>query len=154
MIEDGDRSDREYWNKRVRDNRNDLDSLIWATNDAKRKKQGEILRTILKQFSHMTVVDVACGYGQYCTSFKPENYYGFDFSDEMIKLAREKYPLYQFGVQDANTFEFQKTDIVLCVNSLGNMKMSIPQFIEKYEKKADLIIIADSTSIIIHPVYE
>jgi SAM-dependent methyltransferase len=55
-----------------------------------------------------TVIELGCGTGDLLNAVKPGFGLGIDFSEQMIRIAREKYPGLQFECADALVF---KTDI-------------------------------------------
>lgn len=151
-ILEGDRSSREYWNRRVLEYKDDEEVMIWATGTQFKKRYDEIITKVLSQFKDCTAIDVACGFGRFAHIFKPENYLGFDFCDEMIKLAKEKHPKYRFEVQNYYDFDVPEVDIIFNVISVGSMGVNHEMFIEKYKDKAKKAIISvDGTSIMIYP---
>lgn len=92
----------------------------------------------LKVWNTSKVIDIACGYGRFAYIFHPDNYTGFDFSEEMIKFASEKRPGYVFLKMDArkeNELPLNN-DLVFEVNSLHSLGMTPEQFYEKFEKYA------------------
>ena len=151
-ILEGDRMNKQYWNNRVVSYKDDEEVMIWATGREFKKRYDKMIEDVLGNFKDCTVVDVACGFGRFCEVFKPENYFGFDFCDEMIKLAHSKYPEYRFEVQDYNTFDVPEVDVIFNVISVGSMGINHEMFIEKYKSKAKKAIVSvDGTSIVISP---
>lgn len=149
---EGDRSNKEYWDNRVRAYLDDETTMIWATNAEFRRNYYKLIDYVLSFYKDCSVVDVACGFGRHSTIFKPENYLGFDFSDEMIRLAKQKYPKYKFEVQDYFNFEVPEVDVIFNVISVGPIGISTNQFIDKYKDKARKAVISvDGTSITIFP---
>ena len=150
-----DRSSKQYWNDRVLEFKDNERDMIWSSSHAFRDYYESIMVQVLSLYKDCKVIDVACGFGRFCTIFKPENYLGFDFSEEMIKLAKEKYPDYKFEVGDYHTFEVPKVDVIFNVISVGNLGVTHYQFVEKYKDFATKAIISiDGTDIFIHPIYE
>lgn len=149
----GDRASKEYWDNRVLELKDNEYDMIWAANSGFRKAHEDITKKVLNMFRDCTVVDVACGFGRFCNIFKPQNYFGFDFSDEMIKLAKTKHSLYRFEVQDYNKFEAPEADVFFNVISVGSMGINHQKFFEKYKNKAKKAIVSiDGTSIMIYPI--
>lgn len=120
---DEDRTIKEYWEQRVKDHRQNEKRMIWYGQEYKFDTMDRIARTILSMFSDCTALELGCGYGRMCDVFKPSKYLGIDFSEEMIKLARKKYPEYTFLVADVNTLKLDKKyDIVFDVMSFDISK--------------------------------
>lgn len=128
-----DRSSPDYWNWRVR-NHKDEKRMIWYGEEYKFDTMEKVANTILSMFENCTALELGCGYGRMCKNFKPENYLGIDFSEEMIKLAKEKYPDYKFQLADVNTFIPEKNyDIIFDLMSPTNSNL---------EKYANLVFIS------------
>lgn len=53
------------------------------------------------------VLDLGCGNGRYYELLKNTDYTGLDTSEELIKIAKEKYPNAKFQVEDALNLSFQ-----------------------------------------------
>ena len=139
----GDPSTKEYWNNRVKQIPDMKDMLFL---DGRREEYWTRVRHYLMGMEPGEVLDIACGYGQFAKIFKPKDYIGVDFSQEMIKLAKEKNPDYIFICQDAKTFTCEPGDYVIEVNSLRSLAMTAEQFIEKfkpYAKRAVVCLEAD-----------
>lgn len=155
MIEDGDRTKKEYWDKRIRENKGKEDdlSLVYASGEARLNQ--EITKRVLQGFADCSVVDVGCGFGRFAPIFDSEKYYGFDFSDEMIKMANEKHPSYKFAVADMNDHDIPEAEIVFQAISLGMFQIQPQDFFEKYKHKAKKAVISiDGTNVIIYPKYD
>ncbi len=77
--------------------------------------------------SNKDVLEIGCGsgYGAFLLNqLKPKTYIGLDLMEEQIKLAREKYPQYQFLVQDAtdlHQFENESKDVVVIFGVLHHI---------------------------------
>ena len=99
-------------------------------------------RATLLTWSDYTVLDACCGYGRFANVFQKDKYLGFDFSQEMIKIAEAENPEYQFFQSDVRQQEKlkDKYEIVFEVNSLHCMGLSPEQFFEKYKEYAKKIV--------------
>jgi len=62
------------------------------------------LKGLLKEIipSQSSILDVGCGTGEILASLNPKNGFGIDISEEMIKIAREKY-------KNQNQLKFQES---------------------------------------------
>jgi SAM-dependent methyltransferase len=66
------------------------------------------------------VLEVGCGNGDLLNSVNPGYGVGLDISEELIKIARNKYPNYKFIVSDAENIEFgEKFDYVIVSDLIG-----------------------------------
>lgn len=104
---------------------------LWARVDAQ-----------LAVWKDLRVCDIACGYGRFAGGFDPAKYDGIDFSDEMIKLAGQKYPGFRF--HRADPLEAMPLtgpwDIVFEVNSLKSLGMKPEDFINKFKPYARIAV--------------
>lgn len=114
-----ERTTVEYWNKRAKENDNDM-ALVYEDTIAfqNSSKMGDVLLGMFKG----SILDIGCGYGRF---YKPErDYIGVDFSEEMIKKAKKRFHEGNFKVgswyDDLGTY-----DVVIeaiCLSSFnGNM---------------------------------
>lgn len=148
-------STKAYWEDRVKRGleRGDLKGMIFE--DGRFDKYTTKVNEVLSGWKDRTVLDIACGYGRYAHNFSPDKYTGWDFSEEMVKLAKEKFPEYDCQVMDINKAKLrQKYDVIFEVNSLKSLNMSKEQFIEKFSphaKHAIAVLEADYFEII--PIY-
>lgn len=71
---------------------------------------GVSLIDLLNPKSHERILDLGCGSGELTDKIREEakNVVGIDNSPEMIKKAKQKFPLVEFHVADASNFEFDE----------------------------------------------
>lgn len=68
------------------------------------------------------VLEVGCGTGELLHSVNPEVGVGIDFSSEMIRIAREKFPSLEFKRDDAEALsESNKYDYVIMSDLIGEL---------------------------------
>lgn len=68
------------------------------------------------------VLEVGCGTGELLAATRPARGVGVDLSPEMVRLARERYPEFDFRTGDAETLPVSETfDYILCSDILGNL---------------------------------
>lgn len=115
---------KEYWNDRASSGQSPRD-LVYASVDFERFDTET--RKILSLFADKKVLDVGCGYGRLSDIFT--NYLGIDFSEEMIKLAREQYPNKRFEVAETTDEQFDVVFECMCLTSL---RMTAKAFAKKY----------------------
>lgn len=69
-----------------------------------------------------TVLEVGCGTGEILASTKPARGVGIDVSPEMIKLASQKYPQYQFISSSIEDFQSEeKFDYIILIDVLDHV---------------------------------
>jgi 2-polyprenyl-3-methyl-5-hydroxy-6-metoxy-1,4-benzoquinol methylase len=81
---------------------------------------------LLKSVSNPNILEIGCGTGQFAEYLKDEGYNqyrGFDFSAEAIKIATARVPSFNFFVSDAlspNPYQ-EKHDTVICMEVLEHI---------------------------------
>jgi SAM-dependent methyltransferase len=69
-----------------------------------------------------SVLELGCGVGDLLASLEPSRGLGIDFSEEMVKLARERHPGLEFEVGDATMLDLdEKFDFVILSNLVGEL---------------------------------
>ena len=67
-----------------------------------------------------SVLEIGCGTGDILASVKPKRGVGIDLSEEMLKIAKQKYPEYDFVQMDAENMTLnEKFDYVIISDTLG-----------------------------------
>ena len=67
-----------------------------------------------------SVLEIGCGTGDILASVKPARGVGIDLSEEMLKIAKQKYPEYDFVQMDAENMTLnEKFDYVIISDTLG-----------------------------------
>lgn len=133
---------KEYWNNRVIKSPNEKDMLFL---DARREVYWTNVHKQIAKWEG-SKLDLCCGYGQFS---QDGEYLGVDFSEEMIKLAKTKYPDREFKVADVRKYRAKKYDIIYEVNSLHSMGMTPEEFYNKFKKKAKIIACLEADSFFI-----
>ncbi len=145
---------KEYWNDRTRRGieKGDLDNMIFE--DVRlgdyRQRVGALLKALVK--SEWKVLDICCGFGFHSQWFSKEQYTGIDFSEEMIDLAKQKYPDKNFILGDVMKHaQIGKFDVVFEVNSgrvlLDDDFPRIKELLSEYATKAVIILEVDYMAI-------
>lgn len=97
--------ERDYWRKR---------------NSFYYEELEKLLSFIVPEGS--SVMEVGCGTGETLASLKPACGKGIDYSQEMIRLAREKNPGLKFEVDDIEDLKTKEAfDYVICSDLIGEM---------------------------------
>lgn len=110
--------------------------------DGRRHDYWDRVRRQLQVWKSMYVLDVACGFGKFAEGFEPPYYQGIDFSAEMLKRARQKFPHHKFRLGSARDIEGSKEmfDVIFEVNSLRSLGMTAEDFINKYRPYARMAV--------------
>ena len=94
-------------------------------------------------FVYGYIIDVACGWG-YGSEILRENaarVVGLEIDEEAISYARENYPLVTFHHCDIETFEFEKVDCIVTIETVEHLKEPL-KFVNKIQQAANLIFIS------------
>lgn len=153
--------------ERQREHFNNIEnSYEQAVNDT---KSCYFRRLVYRQFFKNTSVDVMlngkntisvleamCGDGMGLRVLKSiyrnakMDYEGFDYSDEMVKDAKNKYPNINFYQQDVNTFTSKKEyDVIILMSGLHH----VPQTAANVMKKMHSYLKDDGCFISVEPTY-
>ncbi|MEW6482364.1 MAG: glycosyltransferase, partial [bacterium] len=69
-----------------------------------------------------SILEIGCSTGDFIGQLKPKRGVGIDFSTEMIRIARNKYPKYEFLVDDAEDLHInEKFDYVIMSDLIGHL---------------------------------
>ena len=70
----------------------------------------------------LRVLEIGCGTGDLLAAMRPAHGVGIDFSPEMIRLARERYPEMHFVEANAHTFDLgERFDVILCSDLFNDL---------------------------------
>ena len=112
----------EFWKQRISD-ANKRGHKFWTVYVTKEsdwayinEEHGKILERETNEGDR--VLDAGCGYGRWAELFDPATYVGIDFSPDLIQMAKEDFPDYNFQVGDLRKLKFKdKTfDVAFCVS--------------------------------------
>lgn len=150
-MNDDPRGKKEYWDERAIEYKDDKDKMVWCSKH---------IHTHLRWFERMMDIyknqdclDIGCGYGRLAHYFEPKKYRGVDFSENLIKIAREDHPEYSFEVADAFEYEPQKQYGVIMAFHLSLMPEREEEFIKRYRQYAReaIIIVYGDRITVVHP---
>lgn len=69
-----------------------------------------------------SVAEIGCGTGELLNSLKPGRGLGIDFSEEMVRIAREKFPRIEFRIEDAEDLKTEeKFDYLVLSDLIGSL---------------------------------
>ena len=96
--------------------------------DKYKKRNGLYYRTIYRYYTfsipvNSKVAEIGCGTGDLLYRVKPSIGLGIDFSGEMIRIARDKYPQLTFKVADAEDMDIMDTfDYIIVSDLLSSLR--------------------------------
>lgn len=118
----------EYFNTRTGKNQEILDDLIYA----------ELFKGVNYSKSDICVLEPMCGYGVGETIIrkfwdeKNIDYEGFDYSEEIVKLAKKYNPKSNIYVQDVTTFTSSKNyDMVIIIGGLHHVPSACDEVVKR-----------------------
>jgi SAM-dependent methyltransferase len=118
---------REKWNK---------------TNSYYHKLIGKYYKFLIPEGSK--VLEIGCGTGDLLDRVKPGVGVAIDISDEMIKIAKNKYPEYNFFVADIENYEFEEQFDYIIVSDLitflWDIQLSLKNIKKACNEKTKIII--------------
>lgn len=127
--------------------------------DKLKRKNRFYYRTLERLFSRIippgsTVLEVGCGTGDLLHAVKPSNGFGVDFSENMVDIARSKYPQYAFTVANAKRFSLEEPVDYIIISDLLSTLWDIQATFKNIRKIAgpQTKIIISSHSYIWEPV--
>lgn len=139
MDEPNERTRKDYWEKRVEENQDDLLGMVMVHQHARRHE--DLVYGVLNSLGDMSVLDIACGYGRFSRAFSAGKYTGIDFSEKMIELANRLNPGKTFLLNSAHDADLPAADVVFEVISLSSLDLTPIEFFEKYQHLARRMLI-------------
>ena len=96
-------------------------------------------RSILKYFSmciprNSRILELGCATGDLIGNLHPSQGIGVDISDEMIAIAREKYPSVQFVCENAENFTTEMVFDYIILSGIAGSIENIQELLEKAQK--------------------
>lgn len=91
-----------------------------------------------------SVLEIGCGTGDLLHSVRPAKGTGLDFSEEMIRIARERFPNLEFKVEDAeNLHKKGKYDYVIMSDLIGELTDVVQSFreLKKITNKKSRVVV-------------
>jgi ubiquinone/menaquinone biosynthesis C-methylase UbiE len=92
------------------------------------KRRNRLYHKTIRKYYQFTippdssVAEIGCGTGDLLFAVKPERGLGIDFSEEMIRIAREKFPQLEFRVADAEDMDIhEKFDYIIVSDLLSSL---------------------------------
>lgn len=72
----------------------------------------------------LSILELGCGTGELLNACKPKRGVGIDFSGEMLKIAREKYPELEFRQADIEEMETwgERFDVLILADVVGHLQ--------------------------------
>jgi len=144
--EEGIVSPREWFNRNAKSYDDALSStLALAENEVLFNWVGQSIN------SQTTVFDAGCGTGLLLDyiDIPPENYVGWDISEEMISIAQCKHPHHKFVCRDITASSEEKYDVVVSlfgvVSIIRDIKKGVQSCIDKTKDEGTTILMPNGT---------
>lgn len=109
------KSNQEYFNRE-------------ANKRSKWKKRNSYYHKLTEKYyqflipKNATIVEIGCSTGDLLASLSPSRGVGIDFAPNMIEIARDKYPQYDFYVQDIEELQLnEKFDFIILSDLVGSL---------------------------------
>lgn len=130
--------EKRYWEKRA---------VSWDEQTSQEHVEVKKIKKILSGLEFKSVLDVGCGNGRFVDYFKGKKYTGFDISEKLIEICKEKYPNKEFVVRTVENFIPRKEtlDLVFCYTVLEHVKP------ENLQKAVDSLKKAGKQLLLIEP---
>jgi ubiquinone/menaquinone biosynthesis C-methylase UbiE len=114
------------------------------------KKRNRFYHRMLEKYysffipKNSKVLEIGCGTGDLLASLEPSFGVGFDFSEKMVALAKEKYPKYNFNCDDAENNNINdKFDYVVVsdlLTSLWDVQRAMAEMKKVCHKRTKIVI--------------
>ena len=141
--EEGIVSPREWFNRNAKSYDDALSStLALAENEVLFNWVGQSIN------SQTTVFDAGCGTGLLLDyiDIPPENYVGWDISEEMVSIAQCKHPHHKFVCRDITASSEEKYDVVVGVVSImKNIRLGVEACFNKTKEEGTTILMPNGT---------
>ncbi len=115
-----------FYNRHLKDFGNSPQAVRW-TPEGQRLRYEALLR-IAGNISGKTILDFGCGKGDFYGFLKgkgvPVQYCGIDINDNLIAIAKQKYPETQFLVRDIEEEEFKHSFDIIFVCGVFNLRVA------------------------------
>ncbi len=83
------------------------------------------------------VIEFGCAQGDLLAALKPSTGFGVDFSEEMIRTAKQKHPELEFVLSDAHAFESNEAFDVIILSDLVNDLWDVQTVFERLRAISD-----------------
>ena len=144
--EEGVVSPREWFNRNAKSYDDALSStLALAENEVLFNWVGQSIN------SQTTVFDAGCGTGLLLDyiDIPPENYVGWDISEEMVSIAQCKHPHHKFVCRDITASSEEKYDVVVSlfgvVSIMKNIRLGVEACFNKTKEEGTTILMPNGT---------
>jgi len=112
---------KKFYNKKLEQfGENDFRSLNWSDEEGKSAKKRYKQMSQYVDFKNSTIFEFGCGWGSFFDfDFKCKNYIGYDINENLIALAKKKYPKHNW-IYDLNKFKSKPYDLCISSGVAGN----------------------------------
>lgn len=108
-----------------------------------------ILAEIISEPKSSSILDIGCGTGEILNFLKPKIGVGIDISENMVTIAKSKYPQYSFFASTADAFNtdlaFDYILLIDVIEHIENLKLAIANVTKLAEETTTLIFLAANT---------
>jgi SAM-dependent methyltransferase len=137
-------SNKEFYEQAVKEYGVSAQGVHWNSKYTQYKRFEIITKLIKKEINSSTIIDVGCGFGEYynyllTNNYVPKSFIGVDCEQNMINIARRRFPNVDFFHQNILTDTLIHADYYLCSGALNilnkkDIKLFISKCFEQVEK--------------------
>jgi len=132
--------EKRYWEKR---------STQWSFQSDVDQVEVKKLKKIIAGLKFNSVLDVGCGSGRFVPYFKDKEYAGFDISEKLVNICREKYSDKLFVVSSVEDITLKKLngelfDLVFCYTCLEHVtEENFPKAVEALKNSGKQLLLIE-----------
>lgn len=136
-------SNYEFYSQSIKEHGISAQGVRWNNKYSQYKRFEAITKRIKKEINTSTLLDVGCGFGEYCEYLKSNNksplqYTGIDCEQDMVNICQKRFPTEDFFKIDVLKDEVPNADYLICSGALNLMEYDeIDIFISKCYKQAN-----------------
>ena len=117
-------SNKDFYEKSIKEFGVSAQGVHWNSKYTQYKRFEILTKCIKKDIKDSTVVDVGCGFGEYCNYLTnnhklPQKYIGIDCEEMMIDVCNIRFPNEQFLVQNILIDELIEADYYICSGAMN-----------------------------------
>ena len=139
-----EKSTKEYWDNRAKIGQTDI-NLVYE--DVIAFKNSTLIVNKLLDMFPGSMLDIGCGYGRFYK--QDREYFGIDFSEEMINKAKKRFPNGNFKVADWKD-DLGTFDVVLesiCLSAFNGSLNEFKKLLLKHVNSNGILILVEAKEI-------